>query len=76
MRSVIRPSSRFIVVRISRTSFRCLHHTPLTDVVKGVEGLKNSDRKVVIANEVKQSRIIALRLPRALRALAMTGRIE
>ncbi len=37
---------------------------------------KNSDRKVVIANEVKQSRIIALRLPRTLQVLAMTGRIE
>jgi hypothetical protein len=32
--------------------------------------------KVVIANEVKQSRIVALRLPRALRVLAMTGRIK
>jgi hypothetical protein len=37
---------------------------------------KSSDRKVVIANEVKQSRLIALRLPRTLRVLAMTGRIE
>ena len=37
---------------------------------------KNSDRKIVIANEVKQYRLIALRLPRTLRVLAMTGRIE
>jgi len=44
--------------------------------IKAGRGTPEQREKVVIANEVKQSRIVALRLPRTLRVLAMTQGIE